>query len=192
MPRSEILIQARHTDIHYTDYSPPPTLSSTENRYYIVLKWEATAATIGTIRLGQVSKNFDNSARKDYSSFGWDAGVRWSPRTYSVFDFVTTKTPTEATGVGDAVVSSIHTVTGDHAWNSRLRTQARAGNRKDSFLESSPDRVDKTRSFGARVSYDFRRWLLFGAEYTHANRDSTLSFDEYKRNLFMLTVGATL
>lgn len=192
MPRTEILIQARHTDIHYTDFSPPPTLSSTENRYYIGLKWEATAATTGTIRLGHVNKNFDSSARKDYSSFGWDAGVRWSPLTYSVFDFVTAKTPTEATGVGDAVVSSIYTVTWNHAWSSRLRTQALAGYRKDNFLDSSPYRLDKTSSFGAKVSYDFRRWLVFGAEYTHANRESTLSFDEYKRNLFQLTVGASL
>ncbi len=51
--------------------------------------------------------------------------------------------------------------------------------------------MDKTSTFGAKVSYDFRRWLLLGAEYTHTDRNSTLNIDNYKRNLFVLTVGAT-
>lgn len=192
MPRTEVLIQAQHRDIHYTDFSPPPTLSSTENRFYLGLKWEATAKTTGTIKLGRLTKNFDSSARDNFAGNSWEVGVRWSPLTYSVFDLVTSRQPGESTGVGDAIISSAYDLTWNHAWSSRLRTQALAGYRKDSFLDSSPDRKDDTTSFGVKVSYDFRRWLLFGAEYTHTNRDSTLNVDDYKRNLFRLTVGATL
>ena len=42
------------------------------------------------------------------------------------------------------------------------------------------------------MSYDFRRWLRFGAEYTHTDRNSNRNIYDYKRNLFLLTVGATL
>jgi hypothetical protein len=192
MPRTEVLVGAQHRDIHYTDYSPPPTQSSTENNFYGGLKWEATAATTGMIRLGYLQKNFDSSARKDYGSFAWDAGIRWSPLTYSVFDFTTSKRTQESTGEGDAIASSNYGVTWSHAWSSRVRTQALARYQKDDFLDSSPDRLDKTATFGAKVSYDFRRWLLFGAEYTHTDRNSRQSINEYKRNLFLLTVGATL
>jgi hypothetical protein len=187
-----VLVGAQHRDIHYTDFSPPPTQSSTENYYFGGLKWEATAATTGMIRLGYLQKNFDSSAIKDYSSFAWDAGIRWSPLTYSVFDFITSKRTQESTGVGSAIASSNYGVTWNHAWSSRLRTQALASYRKDDFIDSSPDRLDKTAAFGAKVSYDFRRWLIFGAEYTHTDRNSNQTIYDYKRNLYLLTVGATL
>lgn len=193
MPRTEVLIQARHTNFNYTDDSSPgPTQSSGENNYYLGLKWEATAKTTGTVKVGYMTKNFDSSARKDYSGSSWEAGVRWSPLTYSVFDLVTSRQTNESTGVGSAIVSNSYGLSWNHAWNSRLRTQALAGYRRDDFLDSSPDRLDKTATFGARVSYDFRRWLMFGVQYTHTDRDSNQRIYDYKRNLFLLTVGATL
>jgi len=193
MPRTDVLLQARHSNIKYTDDSSPgPTQSSGENRYYLGLKWEATAKTTGMIKLGYMTKNFDSPAFKDYSGSSWEASLRWSPLTYSVFDLVTSRITNEATGVGSAIVSNNYGLTWNHAWNSRLRTQALAGYRHDVFLDSSPSRVDKTSTFGAKVSYDFRRWLLLGAEYTYTDRNSNLNFDDYKRNLFLLTIGATL
>ena len=115
-----------------------------------------------------------------------------SPLLAAAPDLVTSRVTNEATGVGSAILSNNYGLTWNHAWSSRLRTQALAGYRHDDFLESSPSRVDKTATFGAKVSYDFRRWLLLGAEYTHTDRNSTQNLDEYKRNLFLLTVGATL
>lgn len=193
MPRTEVLMQARHTRFHYTDDSSfGPSQDSGENNYYLGLKWEATAKTTGTVKVGYMTKNFDSSTRKDYSGKSWDAGVRWSPLTYSVFDLATSRRTSESTGVGDAIVSNNYSLTWNHAWSSRVRTQALAGYRHDDFLDSSPDRADKTATFGAKVSYDFRRWLLLGAEYTHTDRNSNQSIFDYKRNLFLLTVGATL
>jgi len=192
MPRTEVFVQARHTDFHYTNERAGPTQSSGENNYYLGLRWEATAKTSGTLKLGYLTKNFDSSALKDYGNFAWEAGVRWSPLTYSVFDFTTSKMTHESTGIGSAIASNNYRVTWNHAWNSRLRTQALAGYQKDDFLQSSPYRQDDVTTFGARVSYDFRRWLLIGAEYTRSNRNSTESFYDYKRNLYLLTVGATL
>jgi hypothetical protein len=199
MPRTEVLIQAQHRDIHYPDKVPvnqfgvgSPTQSSTENRYYLGLKWEATAKTTGILRLGKLDKNFDSSARDDYSSFSWDAGIRWSPLTYSVFDFTTSKQSQESTGVGDAIVRKNYGVSWNHAWSSRVRTTAFANYSNDDFIDSAPHRKDDLTNFGVRVGYDFRRWLIFGAEYQHGVRDSNIGEFDYKRNLFLLTVGATL
>jgi hypothetical protein len=191
MPRTEVLLQARHIDFHYTEPTPP-SQSSGENRYYLGLKWEATAKTTGLLKVGYMTKNFDSSARKDYSGASWEAGVRWSPLTYSIFELTTSRITQESTGVGDAILSSNYSLVWNHAWSSRLRTQALAQYRKDDFLDSSPSRLDNTYTFGARVNYDFRRWLRLGAEYTYTDRNSNLNFYDYKRNLFLLTVGATM
>jgi hypothetical protein len=37
-----------------------------------------------------------------------------------------------------------------------------------------------------------RRWLSFGADYTHTFRDSNDNNFDFKRNTFMLFVNATL
>lgn len=190
MPRTEVLAQIGYSDINYKLASS--TQDSTEMRYLAGVKWEATAATTGTVKFGHQTKKFDSAARQDFSGSSWDVGVRWSPLTYSVFDFVTSKQTGESTGVGDTVVGTNYGVTWSHAWSSRLRTQALASLRNDAFQGAGITRKDDTGSFGLKVAYDFRRWLKLGAEYTHTERDSNTSNFNYKRNLLLFTVGATL
>ena len=190
MPRTELLVQLGHSDINYKQSTS--TQDSTEDRILVGVKWEATAKTSGTAKFGHQNKKFDSAARQDYSGSSWDVGVRWSPLTYSVLDFTSSKQPGESTGVGDVVVGKLYGVTWSHAWSSRLRTQALASYREDTFTDTAPARVDDTTSFGLKVAYDFRRWLRFGAELTHTERDSTGANLNYKRNLLLFTVGATL
>ena len=190
MPRTELLAQVGHRKIDYSlDTS---TLSSTETRYLVGVKWEATAATTGTAKFGQLKKDFDSPLRQNFSGSSWDVGVRWSPLTYSVFDFVSSKQTSESTGVGDAVVGRNYGVTWSHAWSSRLRTQALASFRNDTFTGAGVTRRDDNTSLGLKVAYDFRRWLRLGAEATHFERDSNINTFNYKRNLLLFTVGATL
>ena len=190
MPRTELLAQISHTNFDYgLDTS---TLDSTENRYLFGVKWEATAKTTGTAKFGWQTKSFDAAGRQDSSNSSWDVGVRWSPLTYSVFDFVSSKQTSESTGVGDTVVGKNYGVTWSHAWSSRLRTQALASFRNDTFAGAGITRKDDNTSVGLKVAYDLRRWLRLGAEYTHFNRDSSDNTFNYKRNLLLFTVGATL
>jgi hypothetical protein len=191
MPRTELLGQAGIRNINYQDTTS--TLDSTESRYLVGVKWEATAATTGTAKFGRLSKSFDSSLRQDVSGSTWDVGVRWSPLSYSVFDLSTSKQTNESTGVGDTVVTKLYGVTWSHAWSSRVRTQALATFNNSVFTGvSGLGRKDDTTTFGLKASYDFRRWLRFGAEYTHFTRDSNLDAFDYKRNLLLFTVGATL
>ena len=190
MPRTELLAQVSHTNIDYQ--LATSTQDSTETRYLVGVKWEATAATTGTAKFGRQTKKFDAAGRQNFSGNSWDVGVRWSPLTYSVFDFVSSKQAAESTGVGDAVVGKNYGVTWSHAWSSRLRTQALASFRNDAFAGAGVTRKDDTTSFGLKVAYDFRRWLRLGAEVTHTERESNGVDLNYKRNLLLFTVGATL
>jgi hypothetical protein len=190
MPRTELLGQVSFSDVNYK--LGASTQDSTETRYLAGVKWEATAATTGTAKFGYQTKKFDSAARQDFSGSGWDVGVRWSPLTYSVFDFVSSKQTGESTGIGDTVVGTNHGVTWSHAWSSRLRTQALASLRNDAFEGAGITRKDDVGSFGLKVAYDFRRWLKLGAEYTYSERESNTNGFNYKRNLLLFTVGATL
>ena len=189
-PRTELLFQAQRGGVDYKLASS--TLDSTDTRYLFGVKWEATAATTGTAKFGRMYKDFDSASRPDFSGSSWDVGVRWSPLTYSVFDFTSAKQTSESTGVGDTIVGKSYGVTWSHAWSSRLRTQALANFRNDTFPGAVVSRSDDTTSFGLKASYDFRRWLRLGAEFTHSERESNDPGLNYKRNLLLFTVGGTL
>lgn len=190
MPKTEILVSTQFRRIGYV--LPSSTLSSTEDRYYLGLKWEATAATTGFMKFGQLKKTFDSADRQSFATTSWDGGVRWSPRTYSVVDLTTYKQTAESSGFGDTILSRSYNLTWTHAWSSRLRTQALASLRNDTFIGSGISRLDDVTSLGMSVGYDFRRWLHFGLQYTHTERSSNQFGLDYRRNLLLFTVGATL
>jgi len=191
MPRTDLVFQAQRNEFDYK--LAGSTLDSTERRLLLGVKWEATAATTGTAKFGRMRKDFEAGGRSSVSDSSWDVGVRWSPLTYSVFDFTSSKQTNESTLAGaDTVVSKIYGVTWSHAWSSRLRTHALASLRNDDFVGTGVNRNDDTASFGLKVGYDFRRWLRLGAEVTHHDRESNGPALNYRRNLLLFTMGATL
>lgn len=190
-PKTELLAGTQFRDIDYQ--LATSTLSSTEQRFFIGAKWEATAKTSGTVKFGRLAKRFDSGARADFSTnTSWEAGIRWSPLTYSVFDLATSKSTGESSGVGDFLLTKNHTLTWTHAWNSRFSTAVNGGLRYDDFEGTGGGRRDKTTTLGAKATYQWQRWLKFGAEYTRSDRNSNGAALDYDRDLFMLFIGATL
>jgi hypothetical protein len=189
-PKSQLLVQAERRRLDYD--LPTSTLDSHETRVYVGARWDATALTSGSAKVGTLKKDFDTDPRQDFSTPSWEVGVRWSPLTYSVFDFNTSRQTSESTGVGDTIVSSIYNVLWTHSWSTRVRTQVLAGWRNDDFRGEGVTREDDVATLGLRMQYQIRRWLKLGAEYTYTDRDSNDPSVIYQRNLIMFTAGATL
>lgn len=187
MPRTQILAEYRKSDIDYTLITSP--FSGEEERLFAGVTWEATAATTGTIKVGQLKKRF-NSSLPSFSGTGWEAAISWLPRTYSKFDFYTYRQPSESSGLGSFILSEAFGVNWNHAWSSAWNTEVTGRLVKDKYQGFS--RNDDTTHLGAKVGYKFRRWLQFGAEFQHSNRDSDRSGFDYDKNLWLLTATATL
>lgn len=187
MPRTQVLVEARHTEIDYIfDGSP---LSGEEDRIYLGVTWDATAATSGTIKAGQLKKRFDSGA-PSFDGTSWEGLVTWQPRTYSKFDVYTYRQPVESSGLGTFILSEAVGVIWSHAWSSYLTTEVNAKFQKDKYQQFP--RTDDLTAFGAKVGYKFRRWLTLGAEWQFTNRDSNQSIYEYDRNLWLITATASL
>lgn len=189
-PKTELLALAQHRSIDYS--LGTSTQSSSEMRYQVGAKWDATAKTSGIIKFGLLQKKFDSTGRTDFSGTSWDGAVRWSPLTYSVLDFYTSKSTNESTGTGDFLLTQTYGVNWNHAWNSRFSSAVQGSWRKDAFLGTGGGRVDKTSTLGASLTYQWQRWLRFGGSYTMTDRTSNPDTFDYTRHLWMLTVGATL
>ena len=187
-PRTQLLMQAQRRAYNYV--LPASTLDSTETRLYGGARWQATAKTDGSAKIGRLKKEFRDSTREDVVSGSWDIGIRWSPLTYSAVDFLTSKQTTESTGLGDTIITKLHAVSWTHDWNSRVRSQLVGSWRGDVYQGAT--REDQTRSLGVNLSYQFRRWLRFGAEATRALRDSSADNFDYHRNVIFFNVTVSL
>lgn len=189
-PKTEALALVQRRNIDYID--PASNQDSVETRYQVGARWDATAKTAGIVKFGRLGKSFDAGTRTRFSGSSWDGTVRWSPLTYSVFDFNSSKGTNESTGTADFLVTRTYGVNWNHAWNSRFSTSTSASWRKDDFLGAGGGRIDKTGSVGLRLSYQWQRWLRFGGEYSWTERTSNPGTFDFNRQVFMLTVGATL
>jgi hypothetical protein len=187
MPATSLLAEVRRTDQRYWLSSSP--LSSTEERYYAGVTWEATAATTGTIKVGTFRKNFESDL-PDYSGTSWEGLITWLPRSYSRFDFYTARFPTESTGLGTFILSDATGVMWTHNWTSYISTGVNARYQRDKY--QGFDRTDDVASIGLRVGYKFRRWLTLGGEYIYSKRDSNIDSFDYTKNLFLLTATASM
>jgi hypothetical protein len=188
-PKTSLLAQVKRTNIDYAD--PASTLDSSETAYYVGATWEATALTTGTVKVGGITKDFKNPGVADSSQLAWDGEVRWSPLTYSVWDFVISKRPRETTGaVGNFAESTNYGVQWTHAWTSQFSTAVRASYLIEDY--AGIDRHDRISAIGLRGTYQMRRWFSVGADVNRSRRDSNLGAADYTDNIFMLFVKAAL
>jgi len=184
-PKTYALFEARHTDISYKIKSPS---DSTENRLYAGVTWNATAATTGTLKVGRLERKLDSGPSEADTS--WEGLVTWLPRTYSRFDFYTSRQTNEPTGQGLYILSSVVGVLWTHNWNSVFTTGVNLRYQKDQYRGF--DRHDENTLLGLKAGYKFRRWLTLGAEYTRSERDSTQPISNYDKNFYLLTATASM
>lgn len=172
------------------NYSSSATDSNTERRYYIGLTWDATAATTGIVKIGQMTKDFDVAGKPGYSGGSWEATVRWLPLTYSAVDLLASRTTADATGFGNYNLVTNTNVTWTHKWNQSIGSRLTLG-LMDTEFGGTP-RQDSALNFGIKVDYAIRRWLKVGVDFARTDNTSNSAVNEYKRNLTMLTLDATL
>ena len=188
-PRTSLLAQVKRTTFDFTDPASP--LDSTETRLLGGVTWEATAKTTGIFKIGQLRKDLKDSTRDDFTGGSWEGQVTWSPLTYSKWDFSTSKATRETTGgAGNFILGTTYGARWTHAWTSQFSTAASASHSIDDY--KGIDRNDKIDSLGLKGTYQMRRWLSFGADYRWSKRDSNVDTSDYKNNVFMLFVSATL
>lgn len=193
MPKTRALFEARQVDIEYDQDAPGvPTLDSRIRSYFVGATWEATGRTTGAVRLGQTDRNYDSGARNDSKDFAWEIGVTWEPRTYSVFELLTARTPHETNNglTDDGYLQDEYALLWTHEWRPRVKTLTTLRYAEDDY--ESFGREDDTTAASAEVRYALRRWLDLGVGYAYDQRDSNFRVFEHERHMFLLTLTGSL
>jgi len=186
--RTLLLVEASGSRMNYV--SPLSTLNSSERRYFAGLTWEATAATTGTVKIGQLTKDFDLSTKNGASSASWDASVNWKPLTYCGFDFLSSRSTSETSGYGDFIINQNTNVSWSYQWNTKLSSGLSLGQANTEFRGTS--RLDSALNVGIKLNYAVFRRVTTGIAFSSTDSTSNIAGNEFNRNSIMFTLGFTL
>jgi hypothetical protein len=186
-PKTRALVEARYTDFRYVSNTQ---LNSNNVALLGGLTWKATAKTTGTIKIGGEQKRFDDSSLGNKSGSLWEAGVSWSPKTYSTFGLTTRHQIDEGSDGSSSIEDQTSTVNWEHHWLQRLSTEIHYSHSSLKYQDIVRD--DTVDQYGLGVKYNMRRWLDIGLSYTRAKDDSTADDQSYTRNIYMISVTAGL
>lgn len=187
--RSLALGEIRNTRSRYASALAAAS-NNTERRYYAGLTWDATAATTGIVKVGHMTKDFDQSSVPGFSGPSWEATVRWMPLTYSVIDLQTAKSTSDSTGVGGFEIRTSNDVFWNHKWTQSLTSRVALGRLATDF--SGAGRRDIAINYALTVDYALRRWLKVGVDLAGTDNTSNIPSAEYKRTVTMFTLNASL
>lgn len=187
--RSLALIEVRNAKAAYS--SALATDSNTERRYYGGLTWDATAATTGIVKLGHMTKDFDQAGKKSFAGTSWEASVRWLPRTYSAFDLQTSRYSADASGLGDYQLFTSTDLVWNHKWSQSLTSRVALGVLVTDFMGAGIDRTDTANNFAFTLDYQVMRWLKMGVDFSVTDSTSNVPNASFKRNISMFTLNAS-
>lgn len=190
-PNTSLLFEVRNQSLNYKR-DPASNLDSETIRYYIGATWDGTANTSGTIKLGQINKNFDSSSRDDFSGESWEAALNWKPLTYSTFDLITGQADKESTGAADFIDSKTIQVSWTHDWNSQLQSILSSRFTEDSYEGTVGGRKDEIKDTSVTLNYDMRRWLSVGLSYSYQDTESNTAGIPFDRSIYLLSVNGSL
>lgn len=207
-PKTSAFLSIRGNTIEYDVRRSSPelssyTLDSDETSYMLGLEFDATAKTAGRVSVGRIEKDFDDGRLEDYSGTGWQVGVQFRPRTYSVIDLSTTRRTDEAVnfnlGIGptsfdtDYVIARDVTLAWTHGWSDRIHTTLDLGSEHSDYIRRDRTvRDDKLSFFGVSADYKLRSWLSIGAGFKSYTNDSSQAVFEYDRDEFVVSFEGSL
>ena len=177
---TEAFIEINGSSIGY-DSSESVSRDSDIYNALIGLKWEATALTSGSFKIGQEQKKFADSGRKDFKGVSWEGQVDWKPLTYTTLTLETSRSAKDPDVQGDYISESMYGASWNHEWSEFFTSNLNLSYTHEDY--SGFERVDKTNDLYADVVYKFTRWsdVSFFVELT--DKDSTNENVIYDKNI---------
>ena len=185
LPKIRLFAEAKHV---LTDYQL--AASTQDNKmfnYTVGAKWEPTKKTTGSFKVGYLTKNFDADEREDFAGISWELALQWIPISHSKINVATRQMTSEATGVGDYVLSRDFYIGWTHQWKRHLASTISFYFAQTDF-EGNTTRSDDSHHFNVAVNYDWRKWLSVSVGSQFMQRDSTLDGSDFERMIWFLTL----
>lgn len=187
-PKTRALAELRHTDYDYVESDS--LFDATNDAWLLGATWDATAKTTGSAKFGREYKNFDDSSVDDRSNAMWEVGVTWSPLSYSKFGLNSRSAIEEADSGATAIEVMSTTLDWKHEWTSLLYSKLYYTYSEKDYMDT--EREDELNVAGVSFTYAMRRWLDLEVGYRYMDNDSNTPDQSYERNVYLMSVSASL
>lgn len=186
-PGVDLVLDAQAKDIEYDEERiGQPGRDGQQLRLRAGVTWEPTGQTRGRIRVGRIEKEFDDPGRSTFSGISWQADLRWSPRSYSHIDLLTSREPVETIGDGDFMDSRTHRLTWSHEWSDLWESRIGFRIRDEDFV--GIDRKEEMTEWSFNLDYRLRRWVFLQFGVALQSTDASQESLEYDQTIFQLGV----
>ena len=187
-PSTSLLASVKRTETSYKQTGS--TLNSSEQRFWVGVKWDVTEQTSGEVKAGKLKRKFE-SGLQPYSVGSWECDVRWAPASYLDVDLSSFRQSSETTLAGSSSILQRNSGANiAYDLSDRVTLHLGGYRLKEDFVGAN--RVDHTNSWSMKAEYQFRGWLIGAVEYTNSARSSSDSLNDYSRNVYLLSVHSVL
>jgi hypothetical protein len=195
MPKTFVFVEYERTDIEYDRRSDD---DSYEDRYYTGIDWEISAKSKGQIKVGFLTKNFDENDDRDQEDFSMAAQLQHAitPKSSVVFNAYQKYHETSMTdsyfvrtrGVGSAFLLRF-TQKWSGAINASYTQESYQGSGQNNNLE---EREDDTFGIGPGIKFDAKKWLVFEGGFHYTKRNSDNDIYDYENEMIYLRMKIAL
>jgi len=179
------LVEVRNTTL---SYSKDNAKDGSELKFLAGARWGLAAKTTGEVKLGLSDRQFDKNDNDADSRFSWEANVTWSPRSYSIVNFVSSQESVETAGGGSHVATSTIGLGWMHQFSTRFALDVNVANVSEEYVNSSDDRDDSTISYGLGGVFSPNKMLDIKLGLDKSNRSSNVKTFDYDRQVITLGV----
>ena len=181
------LVEVRNVAISYSD-ADAKNKDGSELKLLSGARWALAGKTTGEVKVGIADRSFDESENDGDSRFSWEAGVTWSPRTYSVGNLVTSQESNETAGGGSHVATSTISLGWNHQFSTKFGLGVSLSNIGEEYVNSSDNRDDSSLTYGIDGVFSPNKMLDIKLGLSKTTRDSNVDVFDYDRQIITLGV----
>lgn len=171
------LFQIRLYDYDYKQPIRGLDGSNKQTIFYTGIEWQATAKTSGVIKLGHLTRNFNDPEARDVSGLSFEIEGKWRPNTYTEFTLISERETLESSEIDiQAFINTYYAIEGTHEISPL--TTIEAVFRQDKSDVEKQQRYNTLKQYSIGVTRHIKRWLDIKVKYKDIKRNSTdSSFD---------------
>lgn len=192
-PRTEVFVQAIAGEY---DFITVNALDNDDTQAYLGVKWEATAKTTGSVKIGKQEKDYTQRTPKlEQDETVWEAGVKWEPRSYSAFTLDLSRSVgngngTTNTALTENAVDRTTTAIGwEHKWSDDVKTTTAASLNNEEYLGGTRNGIEADiLAFNAGLEFKVERNFTLHMNYSYTDKEAenangtTATAEEYSQS----------
>lgn len=186
---TQLIAQLELFDKNYSLAEPENNQSqdSFNSFYYFGAEWDVTGKTTGRLRLGLQNKDYESSARKDFSGLSWKGDLDWRPAGHSTISIMTGMEAEDSAQDSTYLDRMNFSSQWQHFWLSYFYTRVGFSLSKEDYSES--ERKDKLNNIDVSIGYSETEDADISMGWRYEKNDSTLNSNTYSQNVWYLSAS---